>query len=267
LPFTYLSHQAPVLAIKRRWPATFDGTALVVASMAPDWAYALYGTRWGFEAHSLVGIVAFCVPVAVVAATVLRRISPVLFAYAPNPAALPLRQLRALAGRRPPLLTTAASAFVGALTHVTWDLFTHEDRWGPQHIAWLRSTVLTVSGHELGWAEALQMAGHVAGALLALWLLSRILTSGSFRAWYGLPDEVVAPAGGRPAGAVRFWAIAALGAVAGVGVAELGDVAISSKIIRFSLGLAAGLVAGSVACAGQVPVPVPDEVEVEAPDA
>ena len=27
MPFTYLSHQAPVLAIKLRWPAAFNGTA------------------------------------------------------------------------------------------------------------------------------------------------------------------------------------------------------------------------------------------------
>lgn len=262
MPFTYLSHQAPVLAVKMRWPAAFDGTAMVVGSMAPDWAYAVDGTRWAFDAHSPAGVVAFCVPVAVMGAMVLRRVSPVLFAYAPNPATLPLRQLRALAGRRPPLVTTVVSALVGALTHVTWDLFTHDDRWGPQHIAWLRSPAVSWFGHEIGWAEALQMAGHVVGAVLALWLLSRILTSGSFRGWYGFSADVVAPSRGRAAGAVRFWAITALGALAGVGASAYGDPPIPGRIIRSSLGLAAGLVAASVACAGQVRVPDDDEIGI-----
>jgi hypothetical protein len=45
LPFTYLAHQVPALALKRRWPAAFDGTALALGTMAPDWPYALSGSR------------------------------------------------------------------------------------------------------------------------------------------------------------------------------------------------------------------------------
>lgn len=116
MPFTYLAHQAPALAIKRRWPTSFGGTALALGTMAPDWAYALNGSRLAFDAHSLPGVVAFCAPVAMVVAIVLRSVSPALFTYAPNPRQMPLQQLRVLALRRPPLATTAFSAALGALT-------------------------------------------------------------------------------------------------------------------------------------------------------
>ncbi len=98
MPFTYASHQAPVLALKMRWPGAFDGTAMVMGSMAPDWAYAFHGTPLAFDAHAGWGLLLFCVPAAVVASWVLRRAAPVLFAYVPSPPALPLRQLRVLGG-------------------------------------------------------------------------------------------------------------------------------------------------------------------------
>src|SRR3954467_3332296 len=62
MPFTYLAHQAPALALKRRWPRSFDGVALALGTMAPDWAYALAGSRLAFDAHSALGVVLFCTP-------------------------------------------------------------------------------------------------------------------------------------------------------------------------------------------------------------
>lgn len=110
MPFTYLAHQAPALAIKRRWLAFCDGTALAIGSMAPDWAYALSGSRWAFDAHSVQGVIGFCIPATVVAALVLRHVAAVLFAHLPSPGLLPLRQLRMLGARRPGWLMTLASA-------------------------------------------------------------------------------------------------------------------------------------------------------------
>jgi hypothetical protein len=277
VPFTYLSHQAPVLAVKRRWPAAFDGTAMVLGSMAPDWAYAADGTRLAFDGHSIGGVVLFCIPAAVLAGMILRRAAPVLFAFLPSPAAMPVRQLRALGRRRPPWTMTVVSAGFGALTHVVWDLFTHDGDWGPRNIAWLRSRALIALGHHLSWADVLQLASHVVGAVVATYLLSRILRSGSFRRWYGLAPD----AGGReddappPAGVARFWAITAVGLFGGLAWAAAGDPGLPGRIIRVSLGLAIGLVAASAACADEVRVPsevgevgeVVEVVEVEVPDA
>jgi hypothetical protein len=246
VPFTYASHQAPVLAIKLRWPAAVDGTAMVMGSMAPDWAYALHGTGLAFDAHGGWGLVLFCVPAAVVAATILRRVAPVLFTYLPSPPALPLRQLRVLGGRRPRLPVSLASGLVGALTHVAWDVFTHDGDWGPRHIAWLRSTAVEVAGHSLSWAKVLQYASHVGGALVSVYLLSRILRSGSLLRWYGVAAVDDAPA---PEGTVRFWTVTAAGLLAGTAWSAMGEPGLPGQIIRVSLGVAVGLVAASVACA------------------
>ena len=249
MPFTYASHQAPVLALKMRWPGPFDGTALVMGSMAPDWAYALNGTPLAFDAHAGWGFLLFCVPAAVVAALVLRRAAPVLFAYAPSPPVLPLRQLRVLSRRRPRLPLSLVSGLVGALTHVVWDLFTHDGAWGPRHVAWLRSTALEAAGHSWSWAKVLQAMGHGGGAAVALYLLHRILTSGSLLGWY----DVEADDGGGPAGGVvRFWAVTVVGLAAGTACAMTGHPGIPGRVIRLSLGLAVGLVAASKVCAREV---------------
>lgn len=241
MPFTYLSHQAPVLALKRRWPDRVDGTAMVFGSMAPDWPYAVHGTRLAFDAHAGWGFVLFCAPAALVAAAVLRRVAPVLFAYVPSPSALPLDRLRTLSRRGPGLAVSAASAFVGALTHVAWDLFTHNGSWGPRHIAWLRADALTALGRTLSWAGVLQWTGHVVGAVVAAWLLSRLLTAA---------DGTAEP---RPAGGlVRFWAVTVVGVAAGGAWAAMGDPGYPGRIIRMSVGLGVGLVAASVACARYV---------------
>jgi len=59
MPFTFLSHQAPVLPLKIAAPRWFDGTALVLGSMAPDLFFVTHGsdcyigahgTLWGFLA-------------------------------------------------------------------------------------------------------------------------------------------------------------------------------------------------------------------------
>ena len=246
MPFTYFSHQAPVVAAKMRWPARIDGTAMAMGSMAPVWEYALNGSRFDFDGHSLVAVLVFCTPIAVIAAMVLRRVAPVLFAYIPSPPWMPLRQLRLLGGRRPPLSTTVVWAFVGALSHVIWDLFTHNDRWGAQHIAVLRSTAVSALGHDLTWAKLFQYAGHTLGAAVAVFLLAKVLRSGSLRRWYGLSPGPVADDPQAPnAGRVRFWTVALLGTAGGAAWAIAGASGLPALVVRFSFGVAVGLVAAS----------------------
>ncbi len=249
LPFTYFSHQAPVVAAKMRWPAHIDATAMAMGSMAPDWEYALNGSRFDFDGHSLVAVLIFCTPIAVLAAMVLRRVAPVLFAYIPSPSWMPLRQLRLLGERRPPLSSTVVCAFVGALSHVIWDLFTHNDRWGAQHIAVLRSTAVSALGHDLTWAKLFQYAGHTLGAALAVLLLARILRSGVLRRWYGLNPDPVADAAAAPAARkARFWTVALLGTAGGAAWAIAGASGLPALVVRFSFGVAVGLVAASLSC-------------------
>ncbi|MDP4013047.1 MAG: DUF4184 family protein [Candidatus Nanopelagicales bacterium] len=60
MPLTFGSHQAVVLPLKMLKPRWFDGTALVIGSMAPDLFFLTHGTAWAGtirDARVSVGIV------------------------------------------------------------------------------------------------------------------------------------------------------------------------------------------------------------------
>ena len=107
---------------------------------------------------------------------------------------------------------------------------------------------MSAFGRTLSWAGVLQWTGHFLGALVALYLLHRILTSGSLLRWYGVDADEFAT-GRPPAGATRFWTVTAVGLAAGLVAAAIGEPGLPGQIIRLSLGVAVGLVAASAACA------------------
>ena len=111
------------------------------------------------------------------------------------------------------LPVSLASGLVGALTHVVWDLFTHDGAWGPRHIAWLRSTPSVRPGRTPTWAGHAPVtpatSGRAGGPLPA----QPHPPSGSLLRWYGVDGDDVAT--GRPAGARPLLDGAAVGLAAG----------------------------------------------------
>ncbi len=170
MPFTP-SHVAAVLPLHRRLAAS----ALVVGSMVPDLPYYL-------PVHPPAGPGADVThsPTGVVTLDVLLGLAVFLLwhgllagpALAASPAGLRARVPRAaLAGVRERLATPVrvvrvlVSLSVGAATHVLWDSFTHDGRWGVRHVDWLAQPHASVAGYT--WA---QLASSVAGLLLvAIW--------------------------------------------------------------------------------------------------
>lgn len=217
MPLTFLSHQAPVVALKIARPRWFDGVALVVGSMAPDFPYVLTGTAWEFDAHGPVGLVAFALPASIAVAWVLRtQVAAVAFALLPSLGPLRLSDWRVLAARRHPWWVTASSALVGAASHGLWDTFTHERRAGARLFPVLRERALTLGGAPVSYARVLQYIGHVFGALVTLALLRHIAREGLLARWYGesfarLPRDAP-PARHR---ALLAGVLAACGAVGG----------------------------------------------------
>jgi hypothetical protein len=94
MPLTYVSHQVPALAAKLAGPRWFDGTALALGSMSPDWPFAFDGTRLAFNAHRTRPVLAFCVPVSVAGAVALRLLAPTAAQYLPELPGLPARAAR-----------------------------------------------------------------------------------------------------------------------------------------------------------------------------
>jgi hypothetical protein len=273
VPFT-LSHAAAVLPAVRA-----DGSGrgrlvpavLVAGSFAPDLTYyaaSVLPGAMGFGAvtHSFPGV--FTVDVAI--AWVLTWLW--LFAREPLVALLP----RARQGRTAALLRCGASrarvtpgaawwwyvsAALGSLTHVVWDAFTHDGRWGMRLLPVLGRNV---AGFPLYWY--LQYGGSlVAAVVIAVFVviaLRRIPAAVSM----GVPVLSVQD---------RWWAAAVIGGSAVAGAAErlsqswayLESARPWELIPTLCFGAGAGLVPGLLLYVGGIrawrPVPVPgDPAEV-----
>jgi hypothetical protein len=175
VPLTFFAHQLPILPLHRRWPHRLDGVALAIGSMAPDMAYVLDGSRFRVWAHDLPAAILFSVPVALAVSWLLvRLISPVLWDHLPDAGHFHLHDYRGLAAHRFAWGRAAASAAIGALTHVGLDHFTHRWGWFAQNLGWY-DTILVDGflGRRWTFFRIIQYIGHVFGSALCLWLLWR----------------------------------------------------------------------------------------------
>ncbi len=170
MPLTFPAHQALVLPLKDRWPDRFDGLALVVSSGAPDLGYAIGGLP--FASHSVIGVVAFALPVTVVYTWVLRRWgTPGLARLIPADSVW--SRYRSV-GRRPPSWwITLGSVLVGAGSHVLVDSFTHSGRWGSRTLG-LDRHLFTAPNGAFTIARIIQYVGHSVGSLIGVYLLWRL---------------------------------------------------------------------------------------------
>ena len=183
MPFTFFAHQVPVLPLKTWRPRWFDGTALVISSMAPDLAYAFGPTV--LHGHHLDGLFTICVPMTLTVTFVVRRfVADVAFAYLDHPR-FQLADFRALATRRPPVWQTVISAVLGAGSHILLDSFTHDFGWGARVLGWNHPVIFHLLGRDFTVARTLQYVGHTFGSItcvVMLWLLTR---RGRMADWYG----------------------------------------------------------------------------------
>ena len=173
MPFT-VAHPvavAPLLALRSPW---VHGTALVAGSIAPDFEYFLNGRMHGSFAHTGDGLFLFSWPAAVVLVVVYHLIvePPLRYAFPEYFLAIdghgPRRPWFEPSFRR--LLGLFASAFLGCLTHVTWDSFTHRRGFFVQHVASLRATIELPLLGQLTAYRAVQHLSTACGLLLlAAW--------------------------------------------------------------------------------------------------
>ena len=163
MPFTP-AHAVAVLPL-RRLPLSFP--ALVAGSFAPDAPYYLYALDppiEGEDTHDLVGIVIYALPTALVLLLLWHVTAVPLLALAPAAVR------RRLAGRLPGVRwswVVLPSAWLGALTHIAWDHWTHDYGWFVGQIDGLRQTVTgTIEVYAV-----LQQLSTVGGlTVLAIWL-------------------------------------------------------------------------------------------------
>lgn len=177
MPFT-VSHVAAVLPVYRpltRWRVF---TAAVIGSMVPDFGLLLPGGLERWQTHSLPALLNFCLPVGLITYLLTRvLIKPAVIEILPDAAYARLARsppAPSLARLSTWLLLGAALLF-GALTHLIWDGFTHENSRGVRLFPQLLDYGPDMAGHQLRLYVWLQYGSSVVGlavvlAALALWL-------------------------------------------------------------------------------------------------
>ncbi|MFI7576536.1 DUF4184 family protein [Micromonospora sp. NPDC049497] len=231
MPLTFPSHLAAVLPLKLWRPRWFDGVALCAGAVSPDVGYLLVGTAWEVpRTHTLGGLLWWCLPVALGYAWLVRRCAAVVAPHLPVGLTYRWPDLAALGAVRHPWLVTVASALIGALSHVGWDLVTHTDWLRALGVDWYAAT-------GVHWWTVSDAASTVLGAVVVVWLARHVARQ---------QDSVGRP---RPTRRMVFYAVA--GATLAVGMALLPLLPAADQVaptgVRLFHVLASALVAGGVA--------------------
>ncbi len=221
MPLTFPSHPVAVIPLKLWRPRWFDGVALVIGSMTPDFAYVFDGSGlpvWPFS-HQLAGLVGWCLPMAFVGSWLVRRAAPVMAAHLPSGGWLALRDYGSLGASHHRWWITASSALIGASSHLALD--------------WLEARV-----------PAAEYPMHVAGIIGLLFLAAFVGRRRLLRQWHG--DAPVR----RPRFGL-FWSVAASVTLPAAAIAPMlpGSSLAHTTGTRLLCAIAAGLLVGSAAVA------------------
>jgi len=171
MPFT-VSHIAAILPANRplrRWGLL---SAAMIGTMVPDFGFLFPGHLGRAQTHSALGLLKFCLPVGLVAWMLFQAlVKPAWGAVLPDG-----WRMRLLAEHPSARLKTwrvwlyaAGAILAGAVTHLVWDGFTHEDGRGVRMLPFLEDTGPDIAGHALPLYRWLQHSSSVLGLIVVLW--------------------------------------------------------------------------------------------------
>jgi hypothetical protein len=166
------AHAAAVIPLCR-WKKSFWVSPLVVGSMAPDFAYFVFAPHsWRHVGHTAWGLVLFCIPAGLAVLFVFHRLIKrrlvMLLSKSlrdrlwPYCGPFPLWPPRRLAW-------ICWLILLGALTHVLWDSFTHEDGWALAGSPQMKTVLFTLAGQGLHPCGILQYGSSLLGTGLGAW--------------------------------------------------------------------------------------------------
>ena len=177
MPFT-ISHAAVVLPFSRllaRWRLL---SAVVIGAMVPDFGLFFPWHMERVETHSVMGLLTFCLPVGVACYWVFQLLikTPVVELLPESAYARwrPYSSPAAIANARQWLLA-ACGVLAGAVSHLVWDGFTHENGHGVRMIPWLEEPIVEIGSHHLVAFRLLQDGSSLVGLFIVIALV-----------WYGL---------------------------------------------------------------------------------
>jgi hypothetical protein len=169
MPFT-LSHPALVLPLRRNG---FVFSSLVIGSMTPDFNYYIPFTPDKGFTHSIPGVLLFCIPMGFIALIIFHKfLKDPLLSLLPNNHRLRLlnhsKGLTFLPKQR--LFMILLSIFLGVITHLIWDSFTHLYGWGVMAFPVFRQTNFHLGSWSVALYSVLQHLSTVIGlVVLGIW--------------------------------------------------------------------------------------------------
>jgi Domain of unknown function (DUF4184) len=172
VPFTP-AHAVAVLPFRK---TRLNLPAMVVGSLSPDFEFFLRlapGTDFG---HSWLGILVLDLPLSLIVLWLyqsylrhgLYAVAPRLFPFREET----LKERPAFHGWKQ-LMLILVSILLGALTHILWDSFTHDNMWPYAHIAWLRIGVHLPLHHYMQIDDVLQYLSSAVGVAILFMLWAR----------------------------------------------------------------------------------------------
>lgn len=169
MPFTF-AHPAAVVPLLRPLGRHAVFSALVIGSMVPDFSYFLPFPVARRQSHDLLGLFWFCLPAGALSYALFHGVlaAPLVDLLPTGPR---LRCAALFVARaRPAISAVAFSLFVGSLTHIAWDAFTHAGAPIVRVSRALRLHLWTVSGYPISVFTILQHLSTAIGlVLIAMW--------------------------------------------------------------------------------------------------
>ena len=175
MPFT-ISHVAAVLPFHRSLRRQGYFSAAIIGSMVPDLGFLLLPLRLlRSDTHSAVSLFTFSLPLGLASYWLFQlMIKPAWCAVLPSGWRTRLRDEHPVAriGNWRVWLGAAVAVLLGALTHLVWDAFTHEDGRGVRMLPFLDDYGPAIEGNPLRLYRWLQFASSVVGlavVMVAAW--------------------------------------------------------------------------------------------------
>ncbi len=186
MPFT-LTHTLAIVPLAQRCNS-LPAAALCIGAMMPDWSlFVPFGPHYT-TMHTLTGIFTACIPLGLLMFVLFRCLyRRALIELLPAAAQSRLGVFRRwqLTFSRRELLLAAVAVGIGAASHLLWDAFTHEGRWGEQAVSFLSTTVFSIGASDVQGYKLLQHGSSAIGLPLLLLFACRWLgrqnTSAGFK--------------------------------------------------------------------------------------
>jgi hypothetical protein len=181
MPFT-ISHTAAVLPFGRVLRQAKLLSAAVIGSMVPDFGLFVPDHWSRYETHGILPLFRFCLPVGLLCYWLFQlHIKPATLELMPTR----LHELWHEEGRPASWrsgkqwLLAAIGVLLGAVTHLIWDGFTHENARGVRLLSGLDDVRLEFAGRDLMWYRFAQLSSSVLGLVFVIGFVWRVIARAS----------------------------------------------------------------------------------------